>query len=57
MLILTELDIVSNFKDIFDSAIFKTYKEADYTKDILSNLLELDKSLIEIIKKEDVSDE
>lgn len=52
-----ELELTSDFTDIFDSAKFKTYKKADYTKDILSELLILDKCLIDIIKEEDVSDE
>lgn len=52
-----ELDFCIDTEYLYDSVKFKTYKEADYTRDILKDILQLDINLIEIVKIEGDKDE
>lgn len=49
---LTDVDFTAHTSDIFDSGTFKTFAEADYTRDILKEVFQLYNDVIEIVKIE-----
>ena len=48
---ISDVGFTADISDVFDSGTFKTFKEANYTRDILKEVFQLNTDLIEIVKK------